>query len=723
LHAAIAGPSSDTQFEETAFDKRFKELGVVLAGKTIGEMQRSASQATELAVVEGAAFGLERLVLANPRNKREVNIFQKRLEAVRKEASAIPMEQRATFLKEALFWGQNNPNRDSDYSDTYRNLAFGVVGSLVALTNPVTAILLPLAVKGGIEGGPFLQAYLHVHADEVPDATVVASTLPGETMTAFPTAEAGRTWYENYVQGVVDKRPDLGRGLERYAPHGPPHHTWGNQLQGNLETNDPLFTNPGLEPAFMGTVTKPLKFAAALGLLGPVGGLLSGLATGAAFGLAAGSTTHKWAHEPDANKSLLTLALQATGAVETKAEHDLHHKEGGDPSHVRNFSGTFAHTDDLLTQTHALEIFDLLVASTTQDRDPDIDGKRPARPQSWARNPLERLRVVGASTEQVATATAALKIDETKLRNAAQILGVRPELLAGGAALGRLSTSDVESALRELGLNPSQTQDAVARLRSTGNSHPDSLELSAPVVERLFEELGVSKANLAEARQALGVSPEAMSIRATHQLLVAAHGELVKLQRRSDQALKGALADGKDLALAKEHFVECPFLDQPVHNHPDLLSIAQDFVELIQTTNRFVAPPIPSLDVSTATVAQLYGAMRCHVDGVILEKADIASSLFGGSAALKNAKDAVASSAFKVEDLDALLLNSGRAVEAKFVRDLYLRTPERAWPKLSDVDVQRGFRLIDEMNGWPEGTSGLFRSAVLKLKKATELFR
>jgi hypothetical protein len=100
------------------------------------------------------------------------------------------------------------------------HFSLGVLGALAALSNPATALLLPLAIRAGFDVGRALQPAPHFIADEWVDR-VLADRLPGETATATPTFADYLAWYD---ANIADQKAGKLGGLRAYVLAGLPHH-------------------------------------------------------------------------------------------------------------------------------------------------------------------------------------------------------------------------------------------------------------------------------------------------------------------------------------------------------------------------------------------------------------------------------------------------------------------------------------------------------------------
>ena len=95
--------------------------------------------------------------------------------------------------------------------------------------------------------------------------------------------------------------------------------------------------------------------------------------------------THRAAHRPFAQMSLLELALQSLGLISKRAEHQQHHR----PEHACNFSGSTGWVDRLFDRSGLKDLLNVLAYSLTQTAAQRIV------PMSWARDPAQLENLVG----------------------------------------------------------------------------------------------------------------------------------------------------------------------------------------------------------------------------------------------------------------------------------------------------------------------------------------
>ena len=326
-----------------------------------------------------ALTAVERFVRMAGKNERETQLFAHRVADLRSELAALPVDARADRTREELIWGKNHPNRHADFSIPKCNYAMAFLGSMTALTTPVTAALMPVAVALGWKAGQQLQPLPHFIADEMPDVFVPVSSMQGDTVTAYPTTIEYRAIYENQVADVIGGKVT---GIGAYALHGPPHHTF-------LGKGDPLFANPQIEASFMTALSTRLKWLTVPAALNPVGGLLMAFAGAASAAIAETSTTHMMSHQPAADISLVGLAMQAAGWVVTPAEHAKHHRL----PHDGNYSGATSSVDERFDRAGIGSFANLLMFYRTQH------GERRVIPTSWRRDPSTAEKILGPTVD------------------------------------------------------------------------------------------------------------------------------------------------------------------------------------------------------------------------------------------------------------------------------------------------------------------------------------
>lgn len=337
-----------------------------------------------LAVDELTRFVRERM--AGPAAPREARVLEKRLVALRQELEALPPAERAGRLQQALFWGEDFPTvAPGEYRAGRAHFSLGALGALGALTNPVTALLLPLAIKAGFDVGRALQPTPHFIADEWVDR-VLADRLPGETATATPTFADYLAWYD---RNIADQKAGQLGGLRAYVLAGLPHHITEGSVHDRVN-RDPFF-----DSTYMQDVSAGLPWIAAAALLHPLGGLAAGAATAASAALYEPMATHRAAHRPLGEMSLLELSLQAAGWITSREQHAVHHR----PMHDRAYTGATPSVDRAFDDHGLGQLANFLAYVTTG-----------TVPNTWRRDPARAafLGVDLSGAETIAAAKAAL---------------------------------------------------------------------------------------------------------------------------------------------------------------------------------------------------------------------------------------------------------------------------------------------------------------------------
>jgi hypothetical protein len=274
-----------------------------------------------------------------------------------------------------------------------------VLGALGALTNPITAGLLPLVIKGGWDIGRILQPFPHFMSDEWPTAL-----LKGYYSGATPTSFTSATEYLEYWRGLLEKQ---AKGeiplLQAYMISGLPHHVFEGTKDDLMNTNR---FNDAAYVAAMGQLPVEAFVSVALsGLSAPtdvkrtvaraVGPVLGALNPVAALGIAGGSSIaaglyeqfpgHRAAHRPLGQASIVELLLQASETVSSRADHAIHHQA----DHNVRFSGSTNWVDKGFDEGGVGALLNVLAYVRTQDSDNRII------PTSWSRSPQLLCELIG----------------------------------------------------------------------------------------------------------------------------------------------------------------------------------------------------------------------------------------------------------------------------------------------------------------------------------------
>ncbi|MEB3361280.1 MAG: fatty acid desaturase CarF family protein [Synechococcaceae cyanobacterium] len=301
-----------------------------------------------------------------------------------------------------------------------------ILASLGACIDPHTALLLPVVVKGGWDLGRLIQVLPHFISDEW-STRILIGFYPGTTQTAFASVMAFfNSWR---LQLHRQTQTEIGF-LRAYALTAIPHHVFEAtpfDLLNRLPHSDAAFVAtmarlPVEIPAsiLLTTVAKalgrlplprlsrrhtalqrhpwsgvslgamlqhwlPLAAAPLLGFLHPILGLVIAANAAVTAGVYEQFPTHRAAHRPFAQMSLLELALQSLGLITKRAEHQLHHR----PEHACHFSGSTGWVDRLFDHSGLKDLLNLLAYSLTQTSDGRIV------PMSWARDPSRLETLVG----------------------------------------------------------------------------------------------------------------------------------------------------------------------------------------------------------------------------------------------------------------------------------------------------------------------------------------
>lgn len=410
-------------------------LAVRIASTRVGRLLQSPST---LALAEFDRMLDERQARrgAQPPSPEETAL-RGRIQKLRAAIEGLPEQERMRRVAGEIFWGKNFTEIGADAEKLYQKArtswAADLLGGLGALTNPLTALLLPIVVKGGWDLGRMVQPFPHFVSDEWSTAAL-KGLYPGATPTAYPSAEAFHDAWRALLQ--QQSQHELGL-VQSYALSGVPHHVF----EGTRD--DLLVRQPFSDAAYSAAMARlPLEALTSL-LLGKAGAAMKqdtagagtkgptvwdavrrwvsvaatpavGLANPvAALGVAAGAAmgaglyeqfpAHRAAHRPFNEASLAELTLQLQGVISTRAEHQEHHK----PDHALHFSGSTRWVDRIFDEGGFPTLLNLAAYAHTQERTERII------PTSWARDPSLLEELVGEplpldAAHRIAAAKSAL---------------------------------------------------------------------------------------------------------------------------------------------------------------------------------------------------------------------------------------------------------------------------------------------------------------------------
>ena len=357
----------------------------------------------------------------------ERKVLRGRLQKLRQAITGQPLPDQIRLVYRDIFFGQNFPELSEDqhriYQQARRSWAALLLASLGAFLHPWSGLLLPIVVKGGWDVGRMLQVLPHVLSDEW-STHILIGFYPGTTQTAFPSVMAFFTAWRQQLHRQTQS--EIGF-LRAYALTAIPHHVFEStrfDLLNRVAHSDAAYAAAmarlpveALANALMRRISLPaawrpwlaLAAAPALGVLHPVVALAIAAAAAITAGVYEQFPTHRAAHRPFAEISLLELALQAMGLITTRAEHQEHHR----PDHAVNFSGSTRWVDRLFDRSGLQNLLNLLGYVATQHAEHRIV------PMSWSRDPSRLEALVGEALPlEQARRIATAKTDLVRLHGA-----------------------------------------------------------------------------------------------------------------------------------------------------------------------------------------------------------------------------------------------------------------------------------------------------------------
>jgi hypothetical protein len=393
-------------------------LGERIAQSRLGRLVNSPA---ELALDEVERF-IDESALRRPDGKptKEEGAVRARVLKLREEIAALPPNERLGRVARETFFGTHFPESDARSDGLYERARLSwsanVVGALGALSNPLTAVLLPVVLKGGWDVGRIIQPLPHFMSDEWP-TTLLKGYYSGATPTAYKSAAEYKESWRDLLEQQANGHVPL---LQAYMISGLPHHVFEgteDDLMNTNRFNDAAYVaamgqlpvealassaisalvslvsgkTPGRSPESPPAAPSNLKRTIAravgpvLGALNPVAGLSIAGGAAMAAGLYEQFPAHRAAHRRFGEASILELLLQATGAVSSRADHAIHHKE----EHNVRFSGSTNWVDRGFDEGGVSGLLNVLAFSKTQDSDNRII------PTSWARDPQLLCDLVG----------------------------------------------------------------------------------------------------------------------------------------------------------------------------------------------------------------------------------------------------------------------------------------------------------------------------------------
>jgi hypothetical protein len=418
-----------------------RELGILATRLANTRVARLLHCPSTLALDEIERFLGERSARTGAASREETTL-RRRVGELRDEVAKLPKEERLERVAQEIFFGRGFPEFDArtaaDYREARRSWAANLLGALGALSNPLTAALLPLAIKGGWDVGRLAQPLPHFMSDEWPTA-LLHGLYEGTT----PTAHASAASYLEYWRHLLARQGnDELTVLQSYVISGLPHHVFEGTKDDLMNTNPfndsqyllamSKLPAEALVAALPGG-TKVAKLAApAAGLANPFAALFIGAATSMSAGLYEQFPAHRAEHRTRGDMSLLELALQATGWVSSRAEHAEHHKA----NHDTKFSGSTRWVDRIFDEGGVSDLLNLLAYARTQGEPMRII------PTSWSRDPSRLEALVGEP----------LPLDQAR-----GIAAAKQGLMSAHATLRGLSRSlDVHALLAKTLSDPSE---------------------------------------------------------------------------------------------------------------------------------------------------------------------------------------------------------------------------------------------------------------------------
>lgn len=418
----------------------------------------------------------------------ELAVLHGRLKRLHGAISALPPQEQRQVAWNEVFWGHGYPVISEQDRLIYRQARCSwlalILASLGACVDPLTALLLPVVVKGGWDVGRLIQVLPHFISDEW-STRILIGFYPGTTQTAFASVMAFFNSWRLQLQRQT--QTEIGF-LRAYALTAIPHHVFEAtpfDLLNRLPHSDAAFVAtmarlPVEIPASMlltpvakalgrlplpncsrrhaarrhhpwsgvslgATLQRwlPLAVAPLLGFLHPVLGLVIAAGAAVTAGIYEQFPTHRAAHRPFAQMSLLELALQSLGLISRRAEHQQHHR----PEHACHFSGSTGWVDRLFDHSGLKDLLNLLAYSLTQTSHHRIV------PMSWARDPARLEGLVGerlplAEAYRIAQAKSQLVGLHRGLRRAMRSSDAAAVLAAPDPAGGEATAVEVYIALR-----------------------------------------------------------------------------------------------------------------------------------------------------------------------------------------------------------------------------------------------------------------------------------
>jgi hypothetical protein len=331
----------------------------------------------------------ERMIrLMEPPN---VNVTLQRIEALRTELETSPPDVAWRRLFEALFADVQQPDKLSVNQRLFlsaiaQNFAGGFV---LASSEPLTALMSPLAAIGGVHAGQLAAWGLHLMSDHYP-----SETLNG--LHSHPSA-TGFATFTDFEQFVNDNQKKFERGeitmRQRDASTFLFHHTRPDAIHspvpGDVNSYLPIEEYNRLQLPELAKAAEGMSTSAGLG---PVAGL-QGLRHifQAAFSLTTGVgyIMHKNGHLPPDQVALAHNLLYGWFGT-TRAEHNLHHRND---DHDEKF-GVFSARLDTVLEAHEVPRLSFLSKYLA-------DG---VPPTGWRNNPELAEEVLGFEKGSLTTA-------------------------------------------------------------------------------------------------------------------------------------------------------------------------------------------------------------------------------------------------------------------------------------------------------------------------------
>jgi hypothetical protein len=322
---------------------------------------------------------LAHFVSAHAKNPREAKALDNRVEKLLHslEGQNLTVKDRFAAVQQEFFLGVNFPSLEGvSYQAARLHWGAGLVGALGALRDPMTAIALPVVMKGAFDVGRVLTVLPHYFGDELADL-VLGEKYKGRTLTSFATVDDFKKEYNRVVYSKMNNSASKD-DPRTFGFHAIGHHI----LEG--QTADIANGDADVGRDLVQSMGKPL-LPLAVCLVHPGLGLLAAAATGGLAGLQLFYESHRETHRPLGQKSLMALAFESLGWTSTRDEHAIHHR----PDHMTSFTTSSPSVDGWFDSSGMPSLLNLAAYVMTQDKDVR------AVPYSWRRDPRVAQEILG----------------------------------------------------------------------------------------------------------------------------------------------------------------------------------------------------------------------------------------------------------------------------------------------------------------------------------------